>query len=84
MNGVKAKAMVEYEKQSKNILNNLAKGEQGLDKAQVFRYTGVKEISEIPEMLKDEKWLNTLVGQTSVNKYMPAARKAFENRLRLG
>jgi len=28
----------------------------------VLRYTGVNEISEIPEMLKDEKWLGTLVG----------------------
>ena len=82
MASVKAKAALEYEKQGKNILTNIDKGI--LDANQGLRYLGIDKADDLASMFKNDKWMNTLVGQTAINKYMPQARKAFENRLRFG
>ena len=82
VNAVKAKAALEYEKQGKNILANIDKGV--IESSQGLRYLGIDKADDFASMMVDDKWLNTLVGQTAMNKYMPTARKAFENRLRLG
>lgn len=82
MSSVKAKAALEYEKQGKNILSNIDKGV--LETNQGLRYLGIDKADDFTNMFKNDKWMNTLVGQTAINKYMPQARKAFENRLKFG
>ena len=82
MNAVKSKAAFEYEKQSKNILSNIDKGV--IQSNQGLRYIGIEKAEDLSSMLQNDKWMNTLVGQTAINKYMPSARRAFESRLKLG
>ena len=82
VSAVKAKAALEYETQGKKILNNIDKGI--LDSKQGLRYLGINKSEDFINMLKEDKWMNTLIGQTAINKFMPQARKAFENRLRFG
>jgi hypothetical protein len=60
MTSVKAKAALEYEKQGKNILTNIDKGV--LETNQGLRYLGIDKADDFANMLKDDKWMNTLVG----------------------
>ena len=78
----KAKAVSEYERQAANIINSAEKGNLTLKEAQAF--TGIDKVSDIKNMIADDKWASTLVGAKAIEKHMPEIEKAFANRLKLG
>ena len=82
MDVAKAKAVSEYEKQAANIINQADKGIMDLKQAKNF--TGVDSVSDIKNMLQDDLWANTLVGQKAIQKYMPDIQKAWANKQKLG
>jgi hypothetical protein len=53
-----------------------------LKEAQAF--TGVDKVSDIKNMIAEDKWASTLVGAKAIEKHMPEIEKAFSNRLKLG
>ena len=78
----KAKAVSEYERQAANVINSAEKGNLSLKQAQTF--AGVDKVSDIKNMINEDKWASTLIGQKAIEKYMPEIEKAYANRQKLG
>lgn len=74
----KAKAVSEYERQAANVINSAEKGNLSLKQAQTF--AGIDKVSDIKNMINEDKWASTLIGQKAIEKYKPEIEKAYANR----
>ena len=45
---------------------------------------GAKNLNEIKDLVSNDLWSSTIVGQKAIEKYYPEIEKAFAKRTRLG
>ena len=77
-----AKAQGEYLKKAKAGIDDLYNGKLHADK--LAQYIGTNNPIELKELLSSGKWMETAFGKAALNKYLPAAQKIAEARMRAG
>lgn len=81
LNTATAKAAGEYSKKSNQYLQEALEGK--ISKAQLSSYLGTDDPFNVEKLFENGKWTETALGKASLNKFMPAAEKAFQNRQQL-
>ncbi len=77
-----AKAQKEYVDRSQKAIEDAFAGKLPADK--MAAYIGTGELSKIQSLIESGKWAETAFGKAALNKYLPAAQKIVENRMRTG
>ncbi len=77
-----AKAQGEYLKRAKAGFDDLYSGKLPTDR--LAQYIGTSNPVELKELLSNGKWMETAFGKAALNKYLPAAQKIAESRIRTG
>lgn len=75
-------ALTQYAKSSQQAFGEAFKGKAGFDK--VFQAIGTDSPAGVAELIKTNKWINTPFGKAAIAKYVPAAEKIMQNRIRQG
>lgn len=82
INTAYAKAEGEYLKRAKAGIDDLYSGKLPADR--LAQYIGTNNPVELRELLSNGKWMETAFGKAAINKYLPAAQKIAESRMRTG
>lgn len=82
MESAYAKAKLEYVNRAQKTINDGYSGLLPLEK--MTQYIGAQSDDAVLDLLKTGKWVDTAFGKAAINKYIPAAQKALENRMRIG
>ena len=77
-----AKAQKEYVDRSQKAIEDAFAGKLSADK--MAAYIGTGELSKIQSLIESGKWAETAFGKAALNKYLPAAQKIAESRMRTG
>lgn len=77
-----AKAQKEYVDRSQKAIEDAFAGKLPADK--MAAYIGTGELSKIQSLIESGKWAETAFGKAALNKYLPAAQKIAESRMRTG
>lgn len=80
--GAQANAFTKYKKEVDTLLNKAHVGK--LDDSKLIGYLGTNSQAELAALEKTGKWTETALGKAALNEFMPAAEKAFSNRMKLG
>lgn len=86
IDAAKGKAMKEFESQANNLLKEV-KTEQATPEVinNLISYIGIgPQASTIKQVVNSGLWENTVLGQAALKKFMPEAKKAYANRVKLG
>lgn len=83
INTAYAKAQGEYIQRAQKGLQDVFAGR--LPEQKLFQYIGTSNPMNIgKEMIETGKWMETAFGKAALNKYLPAAQKLAESRMRTG
>lgn len=83
LKSAQVKALKEYEEQAKKGIADAFSGK--LDPVKMAQYVGTNDIYKIQsDLINTGKWADTLLGKAALNKYIPAAQKIVEKRLKTG
>lgn len=83
INTAYAKAQGEYIKRAQKGLEDVFAGR--LPEQKLIQYIGTSNPMNIgKEMIETGKWMETAFGKAALNKYLPAAQKLAESRIRTG
>ena len=77
-----AKAQKEYVDRAARAIDDAYAGKLSGDLA--IKYIGTNSAGSIDDLIKSGKWVDTAFGKAAVNKYVPAAQKIAESRMRIG
>lgn len=77
-----SKAFDEYRKQIVKKTQDVQAKKLSIE--QFKAYTGTAFTEDAEELIKSSRWINTPLGAAAVNKYVPAAQKVAESRMRIG
>lgn len=78
-----AKAQGEYIKRAQQGITDMLEGK--LSSGKLIQYIGTSNPMNIgKEMLESGKWMETAFGKAALNKYLPAAQKLAESRMKAG
>lgn len=77
-----AKAQGEYLKRAKAGIDDLYNDKLPADK--LAQYIGTNNPIELKKLLSSGKWMETAFGKAALNKYLPAAQKIAEARMKAG
>lgn len=76
------KAQIEYADRSKKAIEDAFSGKLPVDK--MAAYIGTDDVMKVGELIKTGQWAETAFGKAAINKYLPAAQKIAESRMRTG
>lgn len=83
INAAYAKAQGEYLQRAQKGLSDVFAG--NLSEQKLIQYIGTSNPMNIgKEMIETGKWMETAFGKAALNKYLPAAQKLAESRMRTG
>lgn len=79
-----AKALGEYQQKVAGAVDDLYSGKLSPDK--LIQYTGMSSLNPkvMQDLVSSGAWAETAFGKAALNKYMPAAQKILENRMKIG
>lgn len=75
-------AQIEYQNRAQKAIEDAFSGKLPIDK--MASYIGTDDVMKVGELLKTGKWAETAFGKAAINKYIPAAQKIAESRMRTG
>lgn len=82
LKSAQAKAQIEYADRSKKAIEDAFSGKLPVEK--MAAYIGTDDVMKVGELIKTGQWAETAFGKAAINKYLPAAQKIAESRMRTG
>lgn len=82
INSAKANAQKEYTERTAKTMADAFAGKIAAEDA--IKYIGANSQAGVIDLLKSGKWVDTAFGKAAINKYVPAAQKIAESRMRTG
>ena len=82
INSAMANAQKEYTERTAKTMADAFAGKITAENA--IKYMGTNSQAGVIELLKSGKWVDTAFGKAAINKYVPAAQKIAESRMRTG
>lgn len=82
INTAYAKAQNEYENKALKGINDLYDGK--IEASKLAQYIGTNNPLEIKDLISKGGWMETAFGKAAINKYLPAAQKIAESRMKMG
>lgn len=82
LKSAQAKAQIEYANKSKKAIEDAFSGKLPVEK--MAAYIGTDDVMKVGELIKTGQWAETAFGKAAINKYLPAAQKIAESRMRTG
>lgn len=82
LKSAQAKAQIEYADRSKKAIEDAFSGKLPAEK--MAAYIGTDDVMKVGELIKTGQWAETAFGKAAINKYLPAAQKIAESRMRTG
>lgn len=82
LKSAQAKAQIEYANKSKKAIEDAFSGKLPVEK--MAAYIGTDDVMKVEELIKTGQWAETAFGKAAINKYLPAAQKIAESRMRTG
>lgn len=82
INSAKANAQKEYTERTAKTMADAFAGKIAAEDA--IKYMGANSQAGVIDLLKSGKWVDTAFGKAAINKYVPAAQKIAESRMRTG
>ena len=82
LKSAQTKAQIEYADRSKKAIDDAFSGKLPAEK--MAAYIGTDDVMKVGELIKTGQWAETAFGKAAINKYLPAAQKIAESRMRTG
>ena len=82
LKSAQVKAQIEYADRSKKAIEDAFSGKLPVEK--MAAYIGTDDVMKVGELIKTGQWAETAFGKAAINKYLPAAQKIAESRMRTG
>lgn len=77
-----ANAQLEYKNRAQKAIEDAFSGKLPAEK--MAAYIGTNDVMKVGELIKTGQWAETAFGKAAINKYLPAAQKIAESRMRTG
>lgn len=77
-----ANAQIEYKNRAQKAIEDAFNGKISAEK--MATYIGTDDIMKVGDLIKTGQWAETAFGKAAINKYLPAAQKIAESRMRTG
>lgn len=77
-----ANAQLEYRNRAQKAIEDAFNGKLPAEK--MASYIGTNDVMKVGELIQTGQWAETAFGKAAINKFVPAAQKVAESRMRIG
>lgn len=77
-----ANAQIEYKNRAQKAIEDAFSGKLPAEK--MASYIGTNDVMKVGELIQTGQWAETAFGKAAINKFVPAAQKVAESRMRIG